>query len=397
MGWQGNGLQRRVLHLVRQADDTSIAAGKVEAITEGSEAVAGRLGEVNSDFDFVVVGKGDAGSGEGEQLAVDADVASSMIPLAFQSCPRMWFARFLARRDGSGKIEAMIRAASIFLMAFLPLVPTGRAAEPLTKLEGCRLVRTEWADGDSFQIRASDGKEHTLRLYGADCIEWHVTDKSDARRLREQRRYFGIADIGGSVPASNELAKGFGKSATERVAVLLKSPFTVSTAFADARGDGRHQRIYGFVNLADGRDLAAVLVEEGLARAFGVYRETPGGKTSGEYREAMRDLELLAAKRSVGIWARTNWEKLPEERRQQRQEEADLALAAGKAEIPISLVLDPNTAARDDLLKLPGIGELMANRIIEARPFRTLEDLLEVPGIGLKTLEKLRPHLTLAP
>lgn len=45
------------------------------------------------------------------------------------------------------QVQAMIRAALIFLLAFLLLVPTGKAAEPLTKLEECRLVPAEWADG----------------------------------------------------------------------------------------------------------------------------------------------------------------------------------------------------------------------------------------------------------
>jgi competence protein ComEA len=289
----------------------------------------------------------------------------------------------------------MIRAALVIFMAFLHLTSTGRGAEPLTKLEGCRLVPTEWSDGDSFRIKTSKGKEHTLRLYGADCIEWHVTDETDARRLREQLRYFGISEMGKTVPASFELAKRFGKSAADRVSTLLQAPFTIHTAFADARGDGRHQRIYGFVTLADGRDLASVLVEEGLGRAFGVYRETPEGRSRDEYRETMRDLELQAAKRSAGIWAKTNWEKLPAERRQQRQEDAELSLATGKAEVPANMVLDLNSAARDDLLKLPGVGEVMANRIIEARPYQRLEELLEVPGIGAKTLERLRPYLVI--
>ncbi len=289
----------------------------------------------------------------------------------------------------------MFRSALFFLMTFLLLIPRGFTAEAMTRLEGCALVRTEWADGDSFLIRTGDGKEHTLRLYGADCIEWHITDETDARRLREQRRYFGIVETGGNAAASIEVAKGFGKRAAERVAELLKSPFSVSTAFADGRGDGKHPRIYGFVTLANGRDLAAVLVEEGLARAFGVYRESPNGKSSRENREAMRDLELQAAKLSRGIWARTNWEKLPGERRQQRDEEADLGLASGKEEASRNLMLDPNKAARDELVKLPGVGERMANRIIEARPYKTLEDLLEVPGIGNKTLMKLKGYFVI--
>lgn len=272
-------------------------------------------------------------------------------------------------------------------------VAPGFAQRPLMELENCTFVPTPWADGDSFLVRTDDGAEHTIRLYGVDCLEWHVNDESDARRLREQRRYFGISGIGETAAASIDLAKKFGQTAAERSAKLMSNRFTLYTSFADARGDGKHPRFYGFIRLDDGRDLAGVLVEEGLARAFGVYREAPSGESKAEYQDAMRDLELQAAKRGRGIWRDTNWESLPVERRQQRREEAELGLAFGKSELPENFVVDPNTAARDDLLKLPGAGEIMANRIIEGRPFTTIDDLLDVPGIGRATLERLRPHL----
>lgn len=72
------------------------------------------------------------------------------------------------------------------------LAPASHAAEPLIRLEGCTLVPTEWADGDSFLIRTTEGKEHTIRLYGADCIEWHVTDESDARGDGKYKRFYGF-------------------------------------------------------------------------------------------------------------------------------------------------------------------------------------------------------------
>jgi competence protein ComEA len=44
-------------------------------------------------------------------------------------------------------------------------------------------------------------------------------------------------------------------------------------------------------------------------------------------------------------------------------------------------------------MALPGVGEETANRIIGGRPFQKSEDLLNVPGIGPKTLEKFGEFL----
>jgi endonuclease YncB( thermonuclease family) len=169
-------------------------------------------------------------------------------------------------------LKRMVKALKRFVLLLASIFFTLDAAsgKPLATLEGCKLLPTEWTDGDSFLIQTSNGVQHTLRLYGADCIEWHVTDESDARRLRAQRRYFGISEAGGSPQSSIEIAKGFGKSAAEETASILKKPFTVHTAFSDARGEGKHKRIYGFVTTSDGQDLSERLVQLGLARAFGV-------------------------------------------------------------------------------------------------------------------------------
>lgn len=67
------------------------------------------------------------------------------------------------------------------------------------------------------------------------------------------------------------------------------------------------------------------------------------------------------------------------------------------AEEPVSVLLDPNTATNAQLQTLPGIGPVLAARIIEYREtvgkFRTVDDLLAVKGIGEKTLAKIRPYL----
>lgn len=59
--------------------------------------------------------------------------------------------------------------------------------------------------------------------------------------------------------------------------------------------------------------------------------------------------------------------------------------------------VDLNAATYNDLVKLPGIGPVMAKRILEFRAtqgrFKRLQDLRKVKGIGAKTYEKLAPWL----
>jgi len=59
-----------------------------------------------------------------------------------------------------------------------------------------------------------------------------------------------------------------------------------------------------------------------------------------------------------------------------------MVLATDKVEI--------NTATLQQLEQITGIGPAIAQRIIDARPFSSVDDLLKVKGIGEKTLQKIK-------
>ena len=78
------------------------------------------------------------------------------------------------------------------------------------------------------------------------------------------------------------------------------------------------------------------------------------------------------------------------------------AQASDRATKPVATgVVNLNTAAASDFEGLPGIGAKTAARIIEYRqkngPFKKIEELMNVPGIGEKNFLKLKPQLTVTP
>jgi competence protein ComEA len=71
------------------------------------------------------------------------------------------------------------------------------------------------------------------------------------------------------------------------------------------------------------------------------------------------------------------------------------------AKPPSSAIVNLNTASATDLEGLPGIGAKTAARIVEYRqkngPFKKIEELMNVRGVGEKNFLKLKPQITIAP
>ena len=60
--------------------------------------------------------------------------------------------------------------------------------------------------------------------------------------------------------------------------------------------------------------------------------------------------------------------------------------------------INVNNASKGELMRLPGIGDKLSDKIIAYRSiyggFRTIDDLQSVKGIGVKTVAKLKPYAT---
>jgi endonuclease YncB( thermonuclease family)/predicted flap endonuclease-1-like 5' DNA nuclease len=275
-------------------------------------------------------------------------------------------------------------------------------------LNDCRLIANPANDGDSFHVSAGK-KEYLFRLYFVDAPE---TDEMTPRRLVEQAKYFGI-----TVPQAIEV----GRAAKEFTREKLSEPFTVFTHMSDAMGQSRLERFYAFVETKQS-DLGEQLVRSGLARNYG-FKAVPPGITSVRMElQKLQQFENEARQEKIGAWGvndgRLNVRAqtpsdlssfVPEQKTRSRSAPAVVS-PAPKADAPISRSgpvernrshpkkntplgkIDINTATEKELTTVPGIGHVMAGRIIAARPFRSADDLKRVSGIGDKKYGQIRPY-----
>jgi DNA uptake protein ComE-like DNA-binding protein len=256
-------------------------------------------------------------------------------------------------------------------------------------IENCRLIPNPANDGDSFHVSAN-GKEYLFRLYFVDAPE---TDAANPARLIEQAKHFGI-----SVPQVIEM----GEAAKEFTQEKLAEPFTVVTRMANAMGRSNTERFYAFVQTEEG-DLGEQLVANGLARIYGRRVTPPGASGSAAERQKLEELEAEAKQHKLGGWAAniggssaptaspatipSPFLSVPD-----TASPAASPPRTSKNERLFPAKFDINTATEKELRLIPGIGPVMAHRIIDARPFRSADDLKKVNGIGDKKYAEIRPY-----
>ena len=80
------------------------------------------------------------------------------------------------------------------------------------------------------------------------------------------------------------------------------------------------------------------------------------------------------------------------------QEGTSFSPSAQSSTVKTAGLVNINTATKEQLMTLDGIGEIKAQAILDYRrengDFYTIDELTEVTGIGEKTLEKIRAQIT---
>ena len=77
--------------------------------------------------------------------------------------------------------------------------------------------------------------------------------------------------------------------------------------------------------------------------------------------------------------------------------EAGVRMDHPAAHYGMSLTLGSAPASMEEIDSLPGIVPKLARRIIEGRPYTSVEDLRKIPGLGGKTWEELAGRVVVGP
>jgi len=266
---------------------------------------------------------------------------------------------------------------SLRLLFAVLVILDGADAQDWETLRDCRLVSSFLNDGDSFLV-AHGKDQHVFRLYSVDSPE---VSNAFPERVEEQCRYFGISD---------EEVLQVGGEASAFTRDVLSGRFTVHTRWED--GMGQAKRHLAIIEV-DGRTLPELLVANGLARIYGfpVPSAWPGGESADQMRTTLRRAEDDAKARRLGGWGSLRAARSTRPR-PVRPAPADPVVGSAPS---ATGGIDLNLASARELESLPGIGPVLAGRIIEGRPWFRIEDLSQVRGIGDALIADLRPQITI--
>ena len=129
----------------------------------------------------------------------------------------------------------------------------------------------------------------------------------------------------------------------------------------------------------------------------------PDGSTGEDEIQKLEQLEQSAKQRKLGGWAISS-SRPPSDNASHwivvtptanpaiaNSSPSEVKNSHGKGNTELGKI-DINTATEKELTTVPGIGHVMAARIIGARPFRSADDLKRVSGIGDKKYAQIRPY-----
>jgi len=85
-------------------------------------------------------------------------------------------------------------------------------------------------------------------------------------------------------------------------------------------------------------------------------------------------------------------EPQPEKLERKKPDAPAVVASSGKIQ-PGEPPINVNTASEAELMRLPRVGATTARAIVASRPFKSVNDLDRVKGIGPKTLDSLRPFV----
>ena len=124
-----------------------------------------------------------------------------------------------------------------------------------------------------------------------------------------------------------------------------------------------------------------------------LIKSTASGESSFDYSAS--DSEFAARSRQLTMEDSSSVDAEQAESPESKPKQRARATASKELQ-PESINL--NSATKDELIKLPGIGEAMAERIMlyreEHGPFDSVEELTNIKGIGKKKLERISPYCT---